>query len=685
MKQSKVFLASLAEAKQLSALKEDESSWLKMHNSLSSLTEHTQNKEECNLVLEKLKEFIIKTLLSDRSRLSGASIGLLNKIISILDDQFNESVFLNYLFKLVNKPNKVFNQRAEETLMNLNNKLLSKNFPLLKEQYNSVNKNVRRVVIRLLIKIDELLSQEMKALIEKAKSDNCGEVRKLAKDFSCVSVLTCSPLKKAVKKEESVNLFNNFKPIEKKIEVKKELNINELIFDFPKNDLRKEIIDKLSKKVPVKQRVTDLFKKSEVKEKSVDSFLEGINKLLKKEEKTNFSEKNENFYENLILQKNKIEEKNSNNFSNIFLGKDQISGLEKQEVIKERNEEEKNKIPEEKEIKEENFESLEEKNTIQNENKILEKQEELKNEIEEKIKVNENEIINTPEISVNKNDAPLIKEVEEFLFEDKKEFIPEDNKEFMKENKKEESFIEEVNEKSFDKEELEQEENVSNKEENVIDNEKPFDKEEVINNDCEVIPEVKNNLLDEIQSDEIKEEIYELVEIKNEQENNNLTDHTEKNESLIKENNNKVIEEIQQINKNENSSVSENKSIKKEESLDTEKIFTKEIRNISFISREEVEELSLILEEKMSVKEKMNENKEEIKENELKEDEINQECVNNSLEKEDLKNNECIFLEKEETSVLIEHNKSFNNPSLINEEGSFINLGNNSNETSSPE
>lgn len=235
MKQSKILMPLIQQAKQLSALREDESSWLKMHNILLSINENIKSPEDTTLVISELKEFIIKTMLSDRSRLSGASINLLNKIITLQNESFNENLFISYLFKLVNKPNKVFNQRAEESLMLINNKLLVKNFLILKEHYSSANRNVRRVVIKLLIKADDLLNQEMKSIIEKAKNDNCGEVRKLAKDFSCVSNLLYSPLKKVHKTEEQKPLFSrNIRPIEKKLEIKKEININELIFDLPK-------------------------------------------------------------------------------------------------------------------------------------------------------------------------------------------------------------------------------------------------------------------------------------------------------------------------------------------------------------------------------------------------------------------------------------------------------------------
>ncbi|KCZ82122.1 hypothetical protein H312_00397, partial [Anncaliia algerae PRA339] len=120
----------------------------------------------------------------------------------------------------------------------------------------------------------------------------------LAKDFSCVSNLLYSPLKKVHKTEEQKPLFSrNIRPIEKKLEIKKEININELIFDLPKKSLNEEIINKLIKNdtLEIKENKKD-FQRNGMTDKSVDVFLDGINKLIKKDDKKPFLE-NENFDE----------------------------------------------------------------------------------------------------------------------------------------------------------------------------------------------------------------------------------------------------------------------------------------------------------------------------------------------------------------------------------------------------
>lgn len=178
---------------QLLLQKEDEQTWKKINTLFESLTPVTP--EHKHLILKDLNQLIIRSMLSDRSRLSGTA---LNLILKCKDCEFNFDIFTEPLFKLINRPNKVFSTRAENVLMELVNKLKVKCF--YKSYLKSANKNVRHCAY----KVAEVVMDDME-VFRIGVTDAHAECRSI-----CKRVLT-SKGELVSKKEKgvSVGFFQN--------------------------------------------------------------------------------------------------------------------------------------------------------------------------------------------------------------------------------------------------------------------------------------------------------------------------------------------------------------------------------------------------------------------------------------------------------------------------------------------
>lgn len=125
---------------------ENENNWLRMNNILLGLT----NEKEIDIlsVYNQLHEFIIRCILSDRSRLSGTALEFMKLCINKIGmEMAYEDQVIDSCFKLCRKANKIYNKRGEELLILAASKInFHKNVKILKNNLQSNNKKVRKAV-----------------------------------------------------------------------------------------------------------------------------------------------------------------------------------------------------------------------------------------------------------------------------------------------------------------------------------------------------------------------------------------------------------------------------------------------------------------------------------------------------------------------------------------------------------
>ena len=181
MKTSRVDFHSLVNTlKTFNYAKETESSWSIVNTNLNLLRDEISTAQDAALVLSTLGPVLQSSMLSDRSRLSGTALLLLKCCIEMGIDMDRHAYFLQSLFKLVNRPLKVFSQRAEDVLVLLCRHInIERNALLFRETFRSANKTVRLAVVKV---VKGSSHPELKMVVERAKTDPSVEVRNEAKE-----------------------------------------------------------------------------------------------------------------------------------------------------------------------------------------------------------------------------------------------------------------------------------------------------------------------------------------------------------------------------------------------------------------------------------------------------------------------------------------------------------------------
>ncbi|KAK1351084.1 hypothetical protein LUQ84_000357 [Hamiltosporidium tvaerminnensis] len=181
--------------------KEDEVTWQKIN--MSYERSKTLTESDFLQFLIQTKDIIVRSMASERSKLSGTTLSLLNNAIIIISKEKNNEIvtkifsfldsILPTLIKLTGKSNKVICTRAECTLIEMGKALsLTRHISLLKDSLSSISKNIRLGVYKLLESnynnfylknksINENYFKDFIPLIMKGKSDVNFEIRDLCK------------------------------------------------------------------------------------------------------------------------------------------------------------------------------------------------------------------------------------------------------------------------------------------------------------------------------------------------------------------------------------------------------------------------------------------------------------------------------------------------------------------------
>ncbi|EOB14005.1 hypothetical protein NBO_43g0010, partial [Nosema bombycis CQ1] len=175
----------LKDISSLSKLKEDEITWSKTDSLLLKISDSLNNSEDIHKIFIPLKDLLLKSILSDRSKLSGTALGLLNKITEISKGDIpciNE--VLAVLFKICGRSNRVVSKRGQDGVVKLCKFIeLSPYFKVINEFVSSTNKNVRLSVF-LGLESSFLTRESPKSfekILQKGKEDPFLEARVVVK------------------------------------------------------------------------------------------------------------------------------------------------------------------------------------------------------------------------------------------------------------------------------------------------------------------------------------------------------------------------------------------------------------------------------------------------------------------------------------------------------------------------
>ncbi|KAF9764128.1 hypothetical protein NGRA_0807 [Nosema granulosis] len=276
------------EISSLSRQKEDEVTWSKIDTLLNKITADLKTKEDVDNIMNPLKELLLRSMSSDRSKLSGTSLGLLRKIVELSQGELQYlNEILPVLIKICGRSNRIVLKRGQDAIVHLCKYVdLGPYVKIFTEYSNSTNKNVRLGIFRALEASFESkeIPRAFERIILKGKEDPFNEVRNIAKGMvggleekipeekpkkshsmfgaglnikKSIPPVSHSPLKKVFKVDVQEKVVNKVE--EKKVEKKAEnstkgkiqkiietYNTRDLLSSIPKKEKEKEIKDELT-------------------------------------------------------------------------------------------------------------------------------------------------------------------------------------------------------------------------------------------------------------------------------------------------------------------------------------------------------------------------------------------------------------------------------------------------------
>lgn len=157
----------IKEAKSLQMIEEDRETWSKIDTLFTKLI---ALKDLHEFVLNELSVLLIRSMLSPRSKLSGTAVSLLEAIISS-NISYDYNLFIDPLFTLCGRSNKLFVQRGEDALIGLSSKI-TKPLCYYKKYAQSANSNVRLCTFKSIeIYLRDNQNEEILKIAEKGVND----------------------------------------------------------------------------------------------------------------------------------------------------------------------------------------------------------------------------------------------------------------------------------------------------------------------------------------------------------------------------------------------------------------------------------------------------------------------------------------------------------------------------------
>ncbi|KAM0676077.1 hypothetical protein GVAV_000038 [Gurleya vavrai] len=196
----------LKKYKSLIQQKEDDTNWEKINSFFADLTIFS--------IIPEIEPLLVSSILSDRSKLSGTALNFL-KQAALSEEEIDFSKFINPLFKLCGRSKKVFSLRGEETLLEVI-KFIHKPIIYFKEQYESLNKNVRLVTYKCIeihvmslkkeffgdVLFDSITTENLLPFYASIDNEIILMLENGLKDASCEVKIICRRILKEIKGEE---------------------------------------------------------------------------------------------------------------------------------------------------------------------------------------------------------------------------------------------------------------------------------------------------------------------------------------------------------------------------------------------------------------------------------------------------------------------------------------------------
>ncbi|WUR04149.1 armadillo-repeat protein [Vairimorpha necatrix] len=308
--------------------KEDEVTWSKIDKIFSILKDDLSTKEDCKIFLNKSMDLLLRSILSERSKLSGTSLNLLKKIFDILKEEVgNIQNILSILFRLSGRSNKIVYSRAHDAIQHISEYInLSEYYKVLTEYYESNNKNIRLGVIKAIEKDQSKEERpdknknilQIEKIIEKGKNDLFLEIRNICKNMKKETEISKNPIENIQEIIKSPIRHSPFKKIPKMEESPSYNKIIELGRQV-KTITKEKKIEKKVKPIIFKSEVKFIKKKKEIQDeltpKKLDKYLNKYrnlygNILEEKEEEIEMSDLSKEIENLSLVEENKLEELN---------------------------------------------------------------------------------------------------------------------------------------------------------------------------------------------------------------------------------------------------------------------------------------------------------------------------------------------------------------------------------------
>jgi hypothetical protein len=263
--------------------KEDEVTWSKIDSIFTKLKENLKTEEECMMFMTRCNDLLIRSILSERSKLSGTSLGLLRTLFDITKGNIsNINILISSVLKICGRSNKIVCTRGHDSLVHICQYIdIGPFIKIFSEYYESANKNIRLAVIKGILAGKGNIKFER--LIEKGKTDQFVEIRNLCKSWNKNSnannnnIINQENNKNKVLRNQTENIISD-----KNILIKKNVEITKtpgLIKHSPFKKIPK-IENKLNNKIEKDQERNACNKISELEKqvKSINSYKSIIKK-----------------------------------------------------------------------------------------------------------------------------------------------------------------------------------------------------------------------------------------------------------------------------------------------------------------------------------------------------------------------------------------------------------------------
>ncbi|EPR77781.1 hypothetical protein SLOPH_1863 [Spraguea lophii 42_110] len=224
---------------------ENESNWSTIDKTLIELSQ-VEDKYYYD-IMTQANDLILRSLLSERSKLSGSAVVLGRKLLNILKNEFyNPEKYIEACFKLLARPNKVFNIRAKDFLIDLAKTVnIMNHIRIIKDSMTSLSKRVRAGAFEIVFvhiktyKVDKNKLGPLLLAIQKGKGDSDLECRNICKgilnyydqDDSNVPIKQQKPITRPytsfvpIIKKEDVKVINNIETNKKNENIDEEKKV----------------------------------------------------------------------------------------------------------------------------------------------------------------------------------------------------------------------------------------------------------------------------------------------------------------------------------------------------------------------------------------------------------------------------------------------------------------------------